>query len=287
MSIVWLNGELLDEREAMVPALDRGVLWGYGLFETMRAYGGAVWAFDEHYDRLCLGGEVIGLDVPDAEAVARALGDVLVANDLVDAGVRVTITAGAGPADPQSDADGPSSVLTTAWALRDYTQLYETGAALVTIPGGGRPLAGVKTTSYAVSVAGRHIARNAGGDDALFVDGEGHVLEATGSNLFVARDGRLLTPPLTEAVLPGVTRRHVLGVASDAGFETVEEPLRIDDLFEADDVVLTSSLREVYPARSVDGRPLKVGDTAEKLRKAYRTAVLADLSSRRRRASTG
>ena len=287
MSIVWLNGELLDEHEATVPALDRGVLWGYGLFETMRAYGGAVWAFDEHYDRLCAGGEVIGLDVPDADTVARSLGDVLVANDLVDAGVRVTITAGAGPPDPQSDAEGPSNILATAWPLRDYTELYASGAALVTIPGGGRPLAGVKTTSYAVSVAGRHIARNAGGDDALFVDGDGHVLEATGSNLFVARDGRLITPPLTEAVLPGVTRRHVLRVASDAGFETAEEPLHVDDLFAADDVVLTSSLREVYPARSVDGRPLQVRDTAEKLRKAYRTAVLADLSSPRRRASTG
>ncbi|MGH2760198.1 MAG: aminotransferase class IV [Actinomycetota bacterium] len=287
MSIVWLNGELVDEHEATVPALDRGVLWGYGLFETMRAYGGAVWAFDDHYDRLCRGGEVIGLDVPDAETVARSLGDVLVANDLTDAGVRVTITAGAGPADPQADADGPPGVLATAWPLRDYSELYADGAALVTIPGGGRPLAGVKTTSYAVSVAGRSIARDRGGDDALFVDGDGHVLEATGSNLFVARDGLLLTPPLTEAVLPGVTRRHVLRVASDAGFETAEEPLGTDDLFVADDVVLTSSLREVYPARSIDGRPLNRGDTAERLRKAYRTAVLAELSSRRRRASTG
>jgi branched-chain amino acid aminotransferase len=287
MSIVWLNGEFLDEREATVPALDRGVLWGYGLFETMRAYGGAVWAFDDHYDRLCRGGEVIGLDVPDADTVARSLGDVIVANELTDAGVRVTITAGAGPADPQADAEGPPNVLATAWPLRDYTELYETGAALVTIPGGGRPLAGVKTTSYAVSVAGRFIARNAGGDDALFIDDDGHVLEATGSNLFVIRDGRLITPPLTEAVLPGVTRRHVLRVADNAGFETAEEPLRIEDVFAAEDVVLTSSLREVYPARSIDGRPLNRGDAAETLRRAYRTAVLADLSSRRRRASTG
>jgi len=277
MSVVWLNGEVVDESEAMIPALDRGVLWGYGLFETMRSYGGAVWALDDHYDRLCRGGELIDLAVPDADVVRGALDAVLAANDLGDAGVRVTITAGAGPSDPQADANQPPNVLATAWPLRDYTELYAEGAVLVTIPGGGRPLAGVKTTSYAVSVAGRVIARRAGGDDALFLDGEGHVLEATGSNVFVVRGDRLVTPPLTEAVLPGVTRLHVLGVAADAGFKTLEEPLRLDDVFAADEVVLTSSLREVYPARSIDGRAVNRGQMAEKLRDAYRAAVLANL----------
>ncbi|HYZ92045.1 MAG TPA: aminotransferase class IV [Actinomycetota bacterium] len=277
MSIVWLNGELLAEERAVVPALDRGVLWGYGLFETMRAYEGRVWAFDDHYERMRTGAEVVDIQIPDAGLVSGALKDVLEANELADAGVRVTITAGTGPADPQSEPTGPASVLVTAWPLRDYTDLYAEGAALATVPGGGRPLAGLKTTSYVVSVAGRVIAHRAGADDALFVGDDGRVLEATGSNLFAFRGNALVTPPLTQAVLPGVTRRHVLSVADRIGIETVEEPLMLDDLFAADEVVLTSSLREVYPARSIDGRDLKRCGVAEKLRDAYHAAVLEAL----------
>lgn len=277
MSVVWLNGSICGADEAKVSALDRGLLWGYGLFETMRAYEGRVWAEDDHYERLCLGAETIDLAVPSLDALSRACADVLAENRLTDAGVRVTITAGAGPADPQSDPDGPPTVLVAAWPLRDYTGLYEKGALLVTIPGGGRPLAGLKTTSYAASVAGRVIARRAEADDALFIGESGLVLEATGSNLFVVNDDRLTTPPLSDAVLPGVTRRHVLRVAGSAGFATFEEHLLIEDLFAADEVLLTSSLREVYPARSIDGREVRRADVAERLRSAYREHVRANL----------
>jgi branched-chain amino acid aminotransferase len=243
----------------------------------MRVYEGRPWAFDDHYARLVKGGEVIGLVAPEADVMRRALDETIGANELDDAGVRVTVTAGAGPADPQSDPDEPPNVLVTAWPLRDYSDLYENGAALVTIAGGGRPLAGVKTTSYAVSVAGRVIARRSDADDALFVGEGGCVLEATGSNLFVLRGNELVTPPLSEAVLPGVTRRWVLDVAREVGLSTVEEALILDDLYDADEVVLTSSLREVYPARSVDGRELSRGGVVDKLRDAYHAAVLRSL----------
>lgn len=279
MSVVWLNGELVAEEEATVPALDRGVLWGYGLFETMRAYGGRVWALEDHYHRLGRGGELVDLRPPELPVLDEALGAVLEANSLRDAGVRVTVTAGAGPSDPQADPVGRPNALVTAWTLRDYSELYERGAALVTLPGGGRPLAGVKTTSYAVSVAGRVAARRAGADDALFLGEDARVLEATGSNLFVAMENRLVTPPLTEAVLPGVTRRHVLRVAPEAGFEVEEAPVGLDDVMAADEVVLTSSVREVYPVRSVDGKDLGRAGVSERLREAYRAAVLDDLSS--------
>lgn len=277
MSTVWLNGELVREREAWVPALDRGVLWGYGLFETMRVYDGRPWAFDDHFRRLRAGGGVVDLNPPDAEAMRRAIDEVLDANGLKDAGVRITVTAGAGPSDPQSDPDQPPNVLVMAWPLRDYSELYSKGAALVTIPGGGRPLAGVKSTSYAVSVAGRVIARRAGADDALFVGEGGCVLEATASNLFVLRGSDLSTPPLSEAVLPGVTRRCLLEVAADVGLSTTEEAMTLDDLYSADEVLLTSSLREVYPARSVDGREVRRGSIGQRLRDAYHAAVLRSL----------
>jgi branched-chain amino acid aminotransferase len=264
-----MNGELVDAATATVPALDRGLLSGYGLFETLRAYGGEPWAFDDHLSRLQAGGELIDLDVPPGDRLRDAVTRTLAANELNDAGVRLTITGGAGPPDVQADPDSPPNVIVIVWPLRDYSELYEHGAKLATLPQGARPLADVKTTSYAVSVAGRVFARRAGADDALFLGGHKRVLEATGSNLLVASGAELSTPPLDDAILPGVTRRYVMDVARDLGYTVNEQHVYIDDLLAADEVVLTSSLREVYPAASVDGKPLKRNGVAEKLRAAY------------------
>ena len=273
MSVLYLDGQLVRAQDARVSALDRGLLSGYGLFETLRAYGGKPWAFGDHYARLRQGAELIALDIPVAEVLAGAITDVLAANDLGDAGVRVTVTGGVGPVDVQSDPDEPGSLIVIVWPVRDYTDLYEKGASLVTLPQGARPLAEVKTTSYAVSVAGRVFARRAGADDAVFLGGHKRVLEATGSNLFIASGDRLRTPPLDDAILPGVTRSYVMDVARELGFAVDEEHVYIDDLIAADEVVLTSSLREVYPAASVDGRALKRIGVADRLREAYAALV--------------
>jgi branched-chain amino acid aminotransferase len=274
MTRLWLNGSLLDAEGASVPALDRGVLWGQGLFETMRVYRRCVWALRDHIERLAEGAAAIDVEVPPAAELAAAIAEVLDANGLEDAGTRVTITRGTGPVDPHAEPTGSPNVIVTAWPLHDYTALYRDGVALVTIPGGGRPLAALKTTSYVVSVAGRIFAHRAGADDALFLGEDGRVLEATGSNLFAAEGARLVTPPLEDGLLPGVTRRHLIGVAPRAGFTVVEEPLPLSRLHEVDEVVLTSSLREVYPAGSVDGRTLARAGVADALRDAYHAAVL-------------
>jgi branched-subunit amino acid aminotransferase/4-amino-4-deoxychorismate lyase len=227
--------------------------------------------------RLAEGAAAIDVPVPPRTELAAAIDDVVAANGYGEAGTRITITKGTGPVEPHVDADGPPNVIVTAWALPDYTALYRDGVALVTIPGGGRPLAGLKTTSYVVSVAGRILAKRAGAEDALFLGDEGRVLEATGSNLFVVEGRRIVTPPLDESVLPGVTRRHVIDVAPRVGLSVVEEAVTVERLFEADEVLLTSSLREVYRARTVDGRAVARGAVETELRDAYHAAVLEAL----------
>lgn len=276
MALIWLNGRLVPPEEATISVLDRGLLSGNGLFETLRAYEGEPWAIGDHYERLEGGAPVIGLTLPDEASLAAAMRDTVRANELSDAGVRLTITAGAGPIDPQSDADDGCNVFVIAWPLRDYTQLYADGAVIVTFQEGGRALAHVKSTSYAMSVAGRVYAKRAGADDALFTLDD-RVLEATGSNIFAVSGETLTTPPLGEGILPGVTRRHVIAVAKECGFEVEEAPLLVPELAAADEVVLTSSLREVYPARSIDGVVLKQRGVAEQLREAYRARVLSVL----------
>lgn len=277
MALVWLNGELVPPEKATISVLDRGLLSGHGLFETLRAYEGLPWAVDDHYARFVAGAEWIELPLPDEAAIAEAMRDTLRANGVSNGGVRVTITRGAGPVDPQSDADTEPNMFVLAWPLRDYTDLHGNGAVIVTFRHGARSLAHVKSTSYAMSVAGRVYARRAGADDALFTSGDGRVLEATGSNIFSAMGERLVTPPLDEGILPGVTRHHVIAVAREIGFEVDEAPLRVGDLSEADEVVLTSSLREVYPARSIDGTAMNRSGVAERLREAYRDRVLSAL----------
>lgn len=276
MAQIWLDGELVDADRAMVPALDRGVLWGQGLFETLRAYEGRPCWVEEHHERLLAGAQALDLRAPDLETVLGAFREVLEGNDLGDAGVRVTVTGGAGPPEPHADATGEPSTIVTAWALPDYGDLYREGTALVTLPEGGRPLAGIKSTSYAPSVAGRIAARRAGGDDGLFVGSGEEVLEATGSNLLVFSGRTIATPPVA-GVLPGVTRAKVLEVAQAEGFEVVERRVSVDELFDAEEVLCTSSLREVYPVRSVDGRPTRRRDVAQRLREAYRRTVREEL----------
>lgn len=277
MSVIWFNGQLIPEGEARISVLDRGVIWGDGLFETLRAYGGQPWAVEDHYARLLRGSEVLDLTVPSAKVLLEGLREVVAENRLDEAGLRITCTRGAGPPDPHSEAVEPPNVFITGWGLRDYTDLYENGARLVTLPGGGRPLAGIKSTSYATSVAGRVAARRAGADDALFVAGDGRVLETTGSNVMILAGTRILTPPADEGVLPGITRRMALEVAESEGFEPEEAPLRVDDLVGADEVLLTSTLREVYGVRSIDGREVGRGEAAGRLRDAFHDAVLSAL----------
>jgi len=274
MALIWLNGVLVPPEHATISVLDRGLLSGHGLFETLRSYNGEPWAMADHYARLKTGAEWIDLHLPDEAHVAEALRDTVHSNELTDAGVRVTITAGAGPVDAQSDADQGTNMFVLAWPLRDYTALHRDGARVVTFREGARSLAQVKSISYAMSVAGRVYARRAGADDALFTADDGRVLEATGSNLFACTGERLTTPPLDEGILPGVTRHHVIEVAKEIGFDVEEAPVTVDDLSRADEVVLTSSLREVYRAQSVDGVSLGDAGVAVRLREAYRERVL-------------
>lgn len=277
MSVVWLNGALLAADEARIGVLDRGVIWGYGLFETLRAYGGRPWAFREHMDRLAQGAGVLGIALRPEDEVRAAVEAVLEANELSEAGVRVTVTAGEGPADPHAEPTGDPATFVSAWPLRDYGTLYTDGVSLVTLPGGGRTLAGVKATSYAVSVAGRLHASRQGADDALFVGPGEVILEATGSNLMAVFGASIVTPPTGSGLLPGVTRGFVLEVAAAEGYEIAERPLTLRACLEADEVFLTSSLREIYPVRSIDGRDVGRGDVTAQIRAAFRARVRSAL----------
>ena len=271
-----LGGDLVAEDEARVPALG-GVLYGYGLFETMRAYGGRPFQLDAHYERLLDGARTLGLDVPfDTAALRRAVDGVLARNFLngVDASVRLTLEGGPPP-------DGATTA-TARWfvsarALTQYPEaLYERGAA-ASVAGVRRnetsPLCRLKTLNYLDNLLARRTALARGADEAILLNTRGMVAEGSASNVFIVRGRQLSTPPVEAGALPGIARRTVLDLAPALGLEPMEATFGLAELREAAEAFLTNSLIEVLPLTQLDGRPIgsgRPGPGAQQLRLAYR-----------------
>jgi len=260
MEWVFLNGRFLEGGEAAVPALDRGLLYGYGLFETMRSYDGRVFRLDEHYRRLSEGAAV--LDLPPAltlDDLRVAVETLLESNGLADAYLRLTVTAGPTPV----DGGASPSILLVARPLSGYPpDLYQRGMAAVT--GASRrneasPLSRVKSLNYLDNLLAREEARRKGADEAILLNTRGLVAEGSASNVFLAQGERLLTPGIESGALPGITRATVIELAREAGIDCAEGDVEAATLAGAAEAFLTNSIMGVMPLTRLDGRPIGSG----------------------------
>jgi branched-chain amino acid aminotransferase group I len=277
MEWVFLNGRFVERREAAVPALDRGLLYGYGLFETMRSYGGRVFRLEGHYRRLSEGAAV--LDLPPALTLdeLRATVDALLeSNGLADAYLRLTISAGPAP----DDGGASPSVLLVARPLSGYPpDLYQRGMAAVTSAtrrNEASPLSRVKSLNYLDNLLAREEARRKGADEAILLNTRGFAAEGSASNVFLVSDGRLLTPGLDSGVLPGITRAAVLELAQEAGIACAEGEVEATTLAGAAEAFLTNSIMGVMPLTRLDGRAVGgggPGPTTRAIRHLYDQAV--------------
>lgn len=257
-TVFWVNGALVPAAEATTSARDHGFVVGDGVFEAVKVDHGEVFALTRHVDRMARSAAGMGLAGFDPALVRRAAAEVVDANrDLLRSGfdiLRVTFTGGPGilgsgrvtgeaptlvlGITPGHDPEPTTAVVTVPWRRN------EQGA-----------LTGLKTTSYGENVLALARAQAAGASEAVFANTRGELCEGTGTNVFVVRDGELLTPPLSSGCLAGVTRALVL---EWSGGREVDLPY--DALATADEVFLTSTARDVQPVTAVDGRP--VGDGA-------------------------
>jgi branched-chain amino acid aminotransferase len=258
---VWVNGERQPGDGRHVSARDRGLTLADGLFETMRGHGGTVFRLERHLARLTGGLRALEIPVPPRlEAWVRAAIDDAAPSD---ASVRLTVTRGIGPGGLAPPVDVRPTVLVAVGALPQYSPAtYERGLGAHIATGRRNErsgTAGLKTLAYTDAVAGFLEARRAGADDALFLDTEGHCSEASSSNLFVWTGGLLVTPPLSCAALPGITRAAVLELAAALGIPAAERPFGTEELAGADEAFLTSSLRGLAPLVRVGGRPIGDG----------------------------
>jgi branched-chain amino acid aminotransferase len=253
-AVVWLDGALVALSDARISPFDHGLTVGDGVFETLRVYGGVPFAWTRHYERLVRSAGGLGLEVPAADVVRQAGDAVLEANGLLDARLRVTVTGGPSPAGSERGPGGPT-VLVVATAMAPWPATVD----VVTVPwvrNERSAVAGLKTTSYAENVRALAHAHSLGAGEAIFPNTRDELCEATGSNIFIVRDGVLRTPDAASGCLLGVTRALVLELAEAAGEPTYEGPMTLGELATADEVFLTSSTREVHPVARVDGRPL-------------------------------
>jgi branched-chain amino acid aminotransferase len=247
--MIWVNGALAEAGAAAVSVLDHGLTVGDGVFETVKAVDGRLFALTRHLDRLTRSARGLGLADPDHDEVRRACAAVLAANPMPLGRLRITYTGGTSPLGSERGQDAPSLVvaLGTAKPRPDTT-------AVVTVPwrrNEHSAVAGLKTTSYAENVVALAAAHRAGASEALFANTAGQLCEGTGSNVFVVLDGRLLTPRTESGCLAGITRRLVVDWS---GAEEADLPFAA--LQDAEEVFLTSTLRDVQAVTRIDDREL-------------------------------
>lgn len=279
-SFVHLNGEFVRESDAFVSVDDGGWLHGAGLFETMHAVNGQIFRLAAHLERLKRSAASLLVPIesgvlPDEDTFV----ELLELNHLTTARVRLTVTAGSMRGE---DAEGAArfSVCITALPLTRYPpELYEKGVAVALCDhrvSPSDPIAGHKTTSYLPRLLGLRRAQLAQCFEALWFTTTRHLAEGSITNVFIVKDGLLETPPLDTPVLPGVARSVVLELARTIDVEAQEVPLTINDLLDADEILLTNSIIQVMPVIRVEKHDIgegRVGPLAKKLLEEYRACV--------------
>ena len=280
--IVYLNGYLMPLGQASISVLDYGFLYGYGLFETMRAYGGKIFRLDSHLSRLARAAEILGLPIGALE-LKDAVMDTIKANKLSDARIRITISMGEGGMVPDPSTCGKPTVLILAGHYQPYPeQVYQKGfrAVVSSIRRNSQsPLSRLKSANYLESILAKQEARAAGVDEALCLNEKGLLAEASMSNIFLVTDGILRTPGQESGVLPGIIRETIMELASQLGINTLEQDIRLDELFQAQEAFFTNSLIEVMPLIEVDGKFIgsgRPGSLTQRLMVAYKELVLAE-----------
>ena len=260
-SLVYINGELVPESEAKISVFDHGFLYGDGVFEGIRAYRGVVFKLREHIERLYDSAKFLRIEIPmSKEDLMEAILETVRRNGLSDCYIRVVVTRGVGDLglDPRK-CKKPSIII----IARPMAPLLGKRAVSLIISSVRRD--GVdatnhqaKSLNYLNNILAKLEAINAGADDAVMLDSRGFVSEATGENIFIVKDERIMTPPPTSGILSGITRDCVIELARRLGYEVVERELTPFDLLTADEVFLTGTAAEIVPVESVNGR--KIGE---------------------------
>ena len=262
---IYIDGKYYDERNARISVFDHGLLYGDGIFEGIRAYNGRVFKLKEHIDRLFYSAKSILLTLPMAHAdIMAAIVETCRRNHLRDGYIRLVVTRGPGTLGLNPNRCKNPSVIIIAGKIQLYPEeLYQRGMDIITVPT-TRNLhsalnPAIKSLNYLNNILAKIEANNAGCEEAIMLNAEGFVAECPGDNIFIVKEGHLLTPPLSAGALYGITRRVVMELAAESGLKVSEPNLTRYDLFNADECFLTGTGAEVVPVVKIDGRVIGTG----------------------------
>lgn len=264
---IYIDGKLCDEADAKISVFDHGLLYGDGVFEGIRFYSGRVFKLEEHIDRLFDSAKAIQLTIPlSHEEMTKALLETIRANELQNGYVRLLITRGVGSLGLNPFQCETASVIIIASKIALYDdEKYKQGLTLVTCSTRRPPPAAlspsVKSLNYLNNIMAKIEAINAGAEEGVMLNEQGFVAECTGDNIFVVKNGKIYTPPVSAGTLNGITRQVVMKLARDEGFELIEQDMSRYDLYTADEFFVSGTAAEVVPVAKYDGRIIGEGKT--------------------------
>ena len=275
---IWLNDKLVDEADAGISVFDHGLLYGDGVFEGIRFYGGKIFEQDAHIKRLYESARVIRLTISmDKESLAGAIAKTIEANNIVDGYIRLVVTRGAGNLGLNPFACKQSCVIIIADNIQLYPEeLYEKGLKVISAATvRNHPLSippQVKSLNYLNNILAKIEAIDSGADEAIMYNHQGYVAEASGDNIFIVRDEIVYAPPVEAGSLEGITRSLVIQLARKENIEVIEKDLTRFDLYVSDEFFLTGTAAEVIGVVDIDGRVIgsgKPGPITKLLRKKF------------------
>ena len=284
--IVYLNGKFVELADAKVSILDRGFCYGDALFETMRVYSGKIFCLNLHLDRLERGAQSIFLNLPESrERLEKILYETFNRNQGADAVIRLTITRGEGILGKLWQAD---TTPTLSVYVKPYNgppdEWYQNGVPISLIPDSASRLGGlqeqIKSANYLSQVLARKQAEDQGSVDGIMISDKGEICDGTICNIFLVKQGGLITPAVNPYVLAGVTRRVVLDLAAQTGVACKEKTVVAEEVFQADEVFLTNTGWEILPVTRVNGESVgagRPGPITQALSQEFRKSVDAGI----------
>ncbi len=279
---IYIGGKYFSEADAKISVFDHGLLYGDGVFEGLRIYGGKVFRLGEHVQRMFESAKAIWLDMPMSEyEMAEAINQTVAKNELADGYVRAIVTRGTGSLGLDPRRCSNPQVIIIADTITLYPQeYYDNGLEIITVsvirnhPAALSPR--VKSLNYLNNILAKIEGIQGGCIEALMLNHKGEVAECTGDNVFVVKDAKVVTPPLDAGILAGITREAVIDLAEELSIPVAEQVLTKHDVYVADECFLTGSAAEIIPVVTVDSRTIgtgKPGPVTKRLTDAFHKLV--------------
>jgi len=285
MEKIFVNGSFVNLSRAKISVFDRGFLYGDGLFETMRAYRGEVFRLGDHLDRLFRSAKEIELSFSYTRKELRnIIKRILKINNLSEAYIRLTLSRGVSETGLISKSKSSATLVIVArkfkpLSLSEYKRGWRV-TVVETRQNQASPLSRLKSLNFLNNILARKEAKAKGVDEGILLNTVGDVTEASTSNIFLVKRGIVITPPEESGLLPGITRRVVLELATSLGLKVYKRRISLDELIGVEEAFLTNSLIEIMPLVEIDCRRIgkgKPGTLTQRIHKAYKTLVKSEI----------